>query len=132
MNIDKNTVEVNQSQQQNYTITCKGPSSLIFNGVPNETKTGEVTYIIHANFKCKRYIVSINGTPFMNGETSLDTIYQSGNDQTWYKAGEPFLARGIMGTINTIRFQAASGPNASSQRAGTYTAKLAITVLSFE
>lgn len=116
----------------NYTITWGKTSELVFNGNPNESRTGEITYTIHTNFKCEKYLVSITGAPFMNGDTLLETNYQSGNDQSWHKAGDAFMVRGTVGKVSKLRFQASSGPKISSQLAGVYTAKITINVISFE
>lgn len=105
---------------------------MTFSGVPNESQTGEITFAVTANFKCRRFVASIVGTTFSNGKMSLETRYQPDVARKWYKAGEPFIIQGSIGTEYRLKFEAISGAAASSQQAGTYTAKLAINILSMK
>lgn len=117
------------SQKTPICINWGNVTVLNFRGIPNESQTGEVTYTIETTTRYKSIAIQITGTAFTNGDNFLDTEYQSGKSQTWYRAGNSIVVTVIPGEVCKVRFRVISGPKISSQRAGTYTAKLSIKVL---
>ncbi len=116
-----------RSSLMNIAINWDHITALNFRGIPNESQIGEATYTLKTT-KLKSIAIQITGTKFTNGDNCLDTTYQSGNCQTWYKAGEPFVVTVIPGQ-HRVRYRVVSGPRISSQNAGAYNAKLSIKVL---
>jgi hypothetical protein len=113
-------------------ISWGNVATLAFHGIPNESQTGEITFVVKSTSRCKRYSIKMTGVAFNDGNCFLDTEYQSGNDQIWHKAEDTFVVSGILGEVNKIRFQAKTGPKVSSQHAGAYSAKIAIIAVSIQ
>jgi hypothetical protein len=113
-------------------ISWSNFTPLVFSGTPGQTQTGEITYLVHTGAKRGEILLEVTGTAFNNGGIFLDTQYRADSDQTWYKAGVPFVVRSIPGQANKLRFQATTGPKISSQHAGVYTAKLSVSVISMK
>jgi hypothetical protein len=125
-----NIAEITPLTQKNpISIHWDNVTVLNFRGIPNESQTGEAACTIETTAKFKSLAIQITGTAFTNGDSFLDSEYQSGKSQTWYRAGNPIVVTVNPGEICRVRFRAISGPNISSQHAGAYTAKLSIKVL---
>jgi len=117
--------------QNSWVLKYGNVPSLVFRGIPNETQTSEITYVVSNKLGYKNILIKITGTAFDNGESSLATEYQPDNAESWCKAGEPFVMEVASGAINTIRCRATTGPTISSQLAGAYTVKLSFIVISY-
>lgn len=120
-----------KANQNSWVLKYGNVPSLVFRGIPNETQTGEITYVVSNKLGYKSILIRITGSTFDNGESSLATEYQPGDAESWCKAGEPFIMKVASGAINTIRCRATTGPTISSQLAGTYTVKLSFIVISY-
>lgn len=104
---------------------------IVFHGIPNETQTGEMSFMVVSKLGYKSMLLRVTGFAFENGESYLDTEYLPNGSNSWYKAGEPFTMQVLPGATNSIKFRAISGPKISSQFAGAYTVKLSFILLSY-
>jgi hypothetical protein len=121
-----------KTNQNSWVLKYGNVPSLVFRGIPNETQTGEITYVVSGKLANKSILIKITGSAFDNGESSLVTEFQPGDAESWCKAGEAFIMQVAPGTINTIRYRATTGPTISSQNAGAYTVKLSFIVISYK
>lgn len=112
-------------------IRWSGATTLVFSGVPNEIKSGEVSFRVDYPSGGKRFYLTITGTAFINGDSVLDTEYQADNGPFWHQAaGNPLIVLCGCGEPHKIRFRAKAGPEISSQQSGEYAAKLSYIVSS--
>lgn len=109
-------------------IQCSEAELLAFCGVPNETKTGEITFTLQGKSGFAKFLVTVTGSAFENGNLFLDSEFQPSNTELWYEAGKPFTMLVNLGQTNTIKYQVMTGPKILSQQAGAYTAKLSFVV----
>lgn len=104
--------------------------TLVFSGVPNETKSGEISFRVDYPSCGKRFYLTITGAAFINGDSVLDTEYQADTDPFWYQAGNPLVVICQHGEVHKIKFRAKAGPEISSQKSGEYAAKLSFIISS--